>query len=43
MEYDTSLAERALELASKWDTARGSTSNTFTQKDLEGFNSNQIG
>lgn len=44
MEYDLSLAQKAYELAEKWDSARETEPSKldFTESDLQGFNSNQI-
>ncbi|GAA6059566.1 hypothetical protein JCM10212_000622 [Sporobolomyces blumeae] len=46
MEYDTSLADAAYSLASKWDSSRslsrGDFEKTFSKKDIEAFQTNQI-
>lgn len=45
MEYDTSLAKDAYELAVRWDSSRDITDVSklsFTAADLKDFNSNQI-
>ncbi|CUA75782.1 leukotriene-A4 hydrolase [Rhizoctonia solani] len=43
MEYDTTLANKAYELAAKWDESRGTEVGKlpFSAKDLHGFSSNQ--
>ncbi|KAH7334057.1 leukotriene-A4 hydrolase [Rhizoctonia solani] len=43
VEYDTTLAEKAYQLAAKWDESRGiEVGNlSFSAKDLDGFSSNQ--
>ena len=46
MEYDISLAEQAYKLAERWDASRNISDVSqldFKGKDLDGFNSNQIG
>jgi len=44
IEYDTSLAQRAYDLAIKWDSSRKEAVSTlkFSEYDLDGFSSNQI-
>ncbi|KAH9836660.1 metalloprotease [Rhodofomes roseus] len=45
MQYDTTLAEQAYTLATKWDASRHTSdvsSLPFTESDLDGFGSNQI-
>lgn len=44
-QFDTTLAQKAYELASRWDTSRTIDSVAdlpFKESDLEGFDSNQI-
>ncbi|GJE92045.1 M1 family metallopeptidase [Phanerochaete sordida] len=43
MEYDTSLAQQAYDLAAKWDQSRSSSkpAHNFKESDVESFNSNQ--
>lgn len=44
MEYDTSLADNAYELAKRWNAARSSKDySSFSPKDTEGWTSNQVG
>lgn len=43
MKYDTTLADRAYDLAKRWDQARKEGRMDFSSKDLEGFSSNQTG
>jgi leukotriene-A4 hydrolase len=43
MVYNTSLADAAYKLADRWDKARNGDVKGFSSKDLEHFNSNQIG
>jgi leukotriene-A4 hydrolase len=45
MEYDTTLAEKAYALATRWDKSRGLEASTlpFSAQDLDGFSSNQTG
>lgn len=42
MQYDTTLAQAAYDLAAKWDQSRSTSDLQFKESDLEGFNSNQI-
>ena len=41
MQYDTSLADKAYDLAKRWDAARKEGRMSFDAKDLKGFSSNQ--
>jgi len=41
MEYDTSMADKAYDLAKKWDTARKEGKMDFKESDLDRFSSNQ--
>jgi leukotriene-A4 hydrolase len=46
MQYDTSLAQKANDLAKRWDASREVTdvkSLSFKEGDLDGFDSNQKG
>jgi len=41
IKYDTSMADKAYDLAKRWDAARKEDTIDFSAKDLEGFSSNQ--
>jgi leukotriene-A4 hydrolase len=45
MKYDTTLAEKAYQLAAKWDESREAEASSlpFSSEDLQGFSSNQTG
>jgi leukotriene-A4 hydrolase len=43
IKYDTSLADAAYALAKRWDEARSGSTAQFSSKDLDDFNSSQIG
>lgn len=43
MTYDTSLADAAYALASRWDAARKSSKSDFSPDDLKDFSSMQTG
>lgn len=43
LEYDTSLAKQAYELATQWDAARSSSDlSQFSADDIKDFNTNQM-